>query len=138
MILSMRDEITVSEYEGLVLGVLRRELMEEPSWLRSEGYMIRVEDVRLDAAERERMAVVLFRDEARPRCLFGWRFPSNDESETDPDARRPWGLPQAEVWAGTIVLTNFEEQIVAGDLGLPSECDPGGITWVGAYKPRKP
>jgi hypothetical protein len=131
----MESGLTVREYELLVVSWLRQHLVEELGWLRDQGWMIWVEDVRLDVSEHERTVTILFRDDARPRCLFGWRFSSNDERETDPDARRSWGPEQAEVWAGTIVLTNFEEQIVAEDLGLPSECDPEGITWVGRYQP---
>ncbi len=131
----MGSRLTVREYEDLVVGALRRHLIEETRWLRSEGWLIRVEDVGLSTSERERMLVILFRDDARPGCLFGWRFPSNDEREADPEAKRSWGLPQAEVWAGTIVLTNFVEQIMAEGLGLPSECDPERTTWVGCYKP---
>jgi hypothetical protein len=126
--------LTVRQYEGEVLGWLRKHLVETLSWLRREGWMIRVEGVRLDVSEDERMVVILFRDEARPQCLFGWRFPSNDEEETDPEVRRAWGPPQAEAWV-SIVLTNFEEQIMAEGHGLPSECDPESITWVGDYKP---
>jgi len=131
----MESGLTVREYEGLVLGWLRQHLQERLSWLRSEGWMIWVEDVRLDVSEHERVMTILFRDGARPQCLFGWRFPSNDTEETDPEARGSWGPPQAEVWAGTIILTNFEEQIMAEGLGLPPECDPEGITWVGRYQP---
>jgi len=76
------------------------------------GWVIRVEDVRLDVSDHERMVVVLFRDNARPQCLFGCCFPSNDRLETDPEARRSWGLPQAVAWL-SIVLTNFEKQILA-------------------------
>lgn len=114
---------------------LRQRLAEELGWLRDVGRAIRVEDVRLEVSEDERMLSVLFRDEARPGCLFGWRFPSNDRSETDPEARRSWGPEQAEAWAGTIVLTNLEEEILAEDLGLPSECDTEGVTWFGDYQP---
>lgn len=124
------------EYEGLVLGVLRRQLIErnELSWLRLEGWMIRVEDVSLDVSEHQRMVLILFRDEARPQCLFGWRFPSNDEEEPDPQAQRSWGPPQADAWA-SIVLTNLEEEIMAAGYGLPTECVSESITWVGHYKP---
>ena len=73
---------------------------------------------------------------------FGWRFPATeaDSDAIDPYTERPssWeegrrGAEQAEIWAGTIVLTNFVEQIEAVDLGLPPECVPDGVTWVGDY-----
>jgi hypothetical protein len=126
--------LTVREYEEEVLGWLRQHVVETLSWLRREGWMIRVEDVRLDVSEHERMVLILFRDETRPQCLFGWRFPSNDREETDPEVRRSWGPPQAEAWV-SIVLTNFEEQIMAEGHGLPPECAPESIAWVGDYKP---
>jgi hypothetical protein len=72
----MEAGLTVREYEALVLSWLRHHLTEEHKRLRGEGWMIQVEDVRLDVSERERMLVILFRDDARPQCLFGWRFPS--------------------------------------------------------------
>ena len=43
------------------------------------------------------------------------------------------GLPYTK--AGTIVLTIQEGEILAEDLGLPSECDPEGVTWFGGYQP---
>ena len=124
------------EYEGLVLDWLRRHLAEELLRLRIGGWGLRVEDVRLETSGHERMLAILLRDEARPECLFGWRFPSNDRSETDPEARRSWGPEQAEVWANAIVLTNLEEEIMAVGYGLPSECAPEGVTWFGDYLPQ--
>jgi hypothetical protein len=103
----MEAGLTVREYEDLVLSWLRHHLTEEHKRLRSEGWMIQVEDVRLDVSERERMLVILFRDDARPQCLFGWRFPSNDTEETDPEVRSSRGPEQAEIWANTFDLTNF-------------------------------
>jgi hypothetical protein len=43
------------------------------------------------------------------------------------------GAEQAEIWAGTFVLTHFQEQIEALDYGLPPERDPDGVTWIGDY-----
>ena len=66
----MESGLTVREYEGLVLDWLRQHLQERLSWLRSEGWMIWVEDVRLDVSEHERVMTILFRDGARPQCLL--------------------------------------------------------------------
>jgi hypothetical protein len=33
----------------------------------------------------------------------------------------------------TFVLTHFVEQVEAAGYGLPPECDPVGVTWVGKY-----
>ena len=136
----MGARLTKSEYESLVVQTLHHYLIERDPGLVYDG-KIRVEDIRLDISGPEHMLEIFFRDDARPRCLFGWRFPA---TESDSDALEgvehldPWekglrGSEQAEVWAGTIVLTNFEEQIEAAGLGLPTDCDPDGITWVGRY-----
>ena len=127
--------LTVREYEGLVLAWLQQHLAGELGRLRAEGRIITVEEIRLEVSGHERMLAIFFRDGARPECLFGWRFPSNDREEADPEARRSWGPEQARVWAGTIVLTNLEEEITSEGYGLPSECDPEGITWFGDYPP---
>jgi hypothetical protein len=127
--------LTVREYEGLVLAWPQQHLTEELGRLRDEGREIRVEEIRLEVSNQKRMLAGLFRDEASPECLFGWHFPSNDVEEADPEARRSWETEQAEVWAGTIVLTNLEEQILAEDLGLSSACEPEGVTWVGECLP---
>jgi hypothetical protein len=87
------------------------------------------------------MLEILFRDDARPECLFGWRYPA---TEADSDALEgvdhpdTWekslrGAEQAEIWAVTFILTHFEEQIEAAGYGLPPECDPDGVTWVGSF-----
>jgi hypothetical protein len=41
----------------------------------------------------------------------------------------------AEFDAETFVLTSFVEQIGALGYGLPAECDPDEITWVGKCRP---
>ena len=144
----MGPRLTKYEYEGLVLKALHRSLIERDHGLRFEGKIL-VEEIRLDAYRAPSdasMLEVLFRDETRHGCLFGWRFPATD---ADADAlegfehQARWGEgvrgpEQAENWANTIALTNFEEEIEAVGYGLPSECDPGDVTWVGDYKPCSP
>jgi hypothetical protein len=130
----MEPRLTKTEYESLVLRALHRRLIEQDPGLRYDE-KIRVEDVRLDTSRPEHMLEILFRDDARPRCVFGWRFPATNIDQADPESMVPWGPEQAEIWANTFVLTNFEEQIQAAGLGLPSECDLDSITWVGDYKP---
>ena len=138
----MGSNLTKSAYEGVVLVTLRRYLIEQDPGLRHAG-KITVEEVRLDTSGPAHMLEILFRDDARRRCLFGWRFPA---TEADADALERveypalWeegvrGSEQAEIWAGTFVRTNLEEEIEAAGHGLPSECDPESITWVGAYQP---
>ncbi len=138
----MRLRLTKTEYESLVLKKLHLRLIEQDPGLRYDG-KIRVQDVRLETLEPDHLLEILFRDEARPRCLFGWRFPATEADAAALEGfehRARWeegvrGPEQAEVWANTIVLTNFEEEIEAVGYGLPSECDPGDVTWVGDYKP---
>jgi len=134
--------LTKREYEGVVLATLHRYLIEQDPGLHYDG-KICVEEIRLDSSGPAHMLEILLRDEARPRCLFGWRFPA-----TEADADALWGVEhparweegvrgpkQAEGWANTLVLTNFEEEIEALGYGLPAECDPHAITWFGDYKP---
>jgi hypothetical protein len=139
------SRLTKNEYEGLVLKALHRSLIDRNHGIRFEGKIL-VEEIRLDASRapsEASMLEILFRDEERPRCLFGWRFPATDADADALDGfehRARWeegvrGPEQAEGWANSIVLTNFEEKIEAVGYGLPAECDPRDITWVGAYKP---
>ena len=37
----------------------------------------------------------------------------------------------AEEWFAKLFLIHLEEEIEAVDLGLPEDCDPDTITWVG-------
>ncbi len=138
----MGPRLTKSAYEGAVLASLRRYLIEQDPGLRYDG-KITVEEVRLDTSGSVHMLEILFRDDARPRCLFGWRFPA---TEADADAlegvEHPalWeegvrGPEQADVWANAIVSTNLEEEVEAEGYGLPAECDPDGVTWFGDYLP---
>jgi hypothetical protein len=136
----MGTQLTKSQYEGTVLRTLRHHLMK-PGWEISYDGKIRVEAIELDTSGQASMLEILFRDDARPECLFGWRYPA---TEADSDALEsvehpePWekglrGTEQAEIWALTFVLTHFEEQIEAAGYGLPAECDSEGVTWVGSY-----
>lgn len=136
----MGRRLTKTEYERRVVDTLRHYLVEEGQDVRHEGNRIAVEEVRLERSGVVPMVEIMFREESRPRCLFGWRFPATeaDSDSIDPYVERPapWeeglrGAEQAEIWAGTIALTNFVEQIEAVDLGLPPQCDPEGVTWVG-------
>lgn len=114
-----------------MLRTLRHHLTERDAGLRYDGKIL-VEDVRLDASGPEHMLEILFRDDACLKYLFGWRYPA---TEADSDALEEgiehldlWekGLrepEEAEIWASTFVLTNFEEQIEAAGHGLPPECD---------------
>ena len=136
----MGSRLTKSEYERVVVDTLRYYLIERGWEIRYEG-KFGVEEVGLDASGAVHMVEMLFRDDARPECLFGWRYAA---TEADADAMEdiehptPWeeglrGAEQAEIWAGTFVLTHFQEQIEALGYGLPPERDPDGVTWIGDY-----
>lgn len=138
----MGARLTKTEYEREVVDKLRFYLVERGWDIRHRGNKIVVEDVRLDGPGAVRMIAIFFREETRTECLFGWRYPATeaDSDAMDDDVERPapWeeglrGAEQAEVWAVTFVLTHFQEQIEALGHGLPSECDPDGVTWVGDY-----
>jgi hypothetical protein len=88
----MGDRLTKSEYERVVIDALRHYLIERDSERRYEG-KIRVEDIRLDTSVPEHMVEILFRDDARPECLFGWRYPA---TEADSDALE--GIEHADAW----------------------------------------
>ena len=134
----MAAEIRIprEEYEQRVLRKLRQELMEGEPFV-EEGGRIKIEDVRLDTSGPLHKVHILFREVARPECLFGYWFEAVEwekESE-DPVVLDPqegcWG---PESWAGTMIVTNFEEQIDAAGFGIPSDCDPEIITWVNGHQ----
>jgi hypothetical protein len=139
----MALRLAKEEYEGLVVQTLRRSLIEQDPGLRYGDRKITIEDVRLDTSGATHMLEILLRDEARPGCLFGWRFPATEADSDelqgvgDPDRWKEGlrGPEQAEIWAGTFVVTNFVEEIEALGYGLPAECDPHAITWFGDDKP---
>ena len=124
------------------MATLRRYLIEQDPGIRYDG-KITVEEIRLDTSGPAHMLEIIFRDDARGRCLFGWRFPATEADANalegvEPSARWEEGVrgsEQAEIWAGTFVRTNFEEEIEALGYGLPAECDPDGVTWFGEYLP---
>lgn len=123
-------------YERRVLATLRGELVERDSGLEHAGNRIIVEDVRLENSEWPHRVHILFREESRPRCLFGFTAlavekgwdadPTSDTIDIDPS----FGYSEPEEWASIFVVTRFEEQVEALGYGLPEDCDPEGITWV--------
>lgn len=131
-------EIPRDEYERRALATLRKELLEGSPLIEREG-RFSVEDVRLETSGSPHRVHVLFREAARPGCLFGFWASAVEELSADPvvlDAQKGYWGP--EEWASTIVVTHFEEQLEAIDLGLPPDCDPEGITWVNGYRRLPP
>lgn len=134
-------EIPRKEYERRVLAALRKELLEASPLVEREG-RITMEDVRLETSVSPHRVQMLFREVARPGCLFGFWAPAveeEEESSADPivldTVEGYWG---PEDWASTIVVTHFEEQVAALDLGLPPDCDPDATTWVNGYRRLPP
>ena len=133
-------EIPREEYERRVLAALRKELLEGSPLIEQEG-RIRMEGVRLDTSGWPHQVHLLFREAARPACLFGFRAPAveDEESLVEPIVLDPeeggWG---PEGYAGTIIVTHFEEQVLAVNLGLPPGCAPEGVTWVNGYRRLPP
>ena len=134
-------EIPREEYERRVFATLRKELLESSPLIEIEG-RFRMEDVRLETSGSPHQVHLLFREVARPACLFGFRASAvedEEESSADPIVLYPeegyWG---PEGWAGIIVVTHFEEQVLAVNLGLPPECDPECVIWVDGYRRLPP
>ncbi len=132
---SMQPKLTLGEYEEVMVRTLRYYLIKRGWEIHSVG-KIQVEEIHLNASEPHHMLEIFFRDDARPECLFGWRYPATDsEAPDDLQAMTSWGPEQAEFAAEVFVITSFVEQIEAVDMGLPTECGPEAITWVGKYRP---
>lgn len=127
-------------YERRVLAMLRRELIDRDPGLEHGGNRIVVEDVRLEESVWPHRVHILFREEARPWCLFGFTAnavengkdtdPTSDTIDIDPSL----GYSEPKEWANIFVVTLFEEQVEALGYGLPEDCDPEGITWVDDYR----
>jgi hypothetical protein len=73
---------------------------------------------------RDNSVVLRFTHADRPGCTFAIRIPAVPEDEDG----GPGGYPPEE-WSG-IVWINFAELLEAEDMGLPTECDPDGPTWL--------
>lgn len=126
--------ISRDEYEQRVLQRLRKELLEDTPLVEREA-SVKVEEVRLDTSCPSHQVHILFRETSRPECLFGyWAEAVETESPADPIVLKPlkgyWG---PEDWANMAIVTGFEDQICAYEMGLPPDCDPDGITWVNGY-----
>lgn len=91
---------------------------DTPEWQR-----IRLQDVYPDSDAERPTAVVLFMDTSRPGCVFGARC-STDVVGVNPDDDQSLHL------AASICVTNIEEEVVAGDAGLPDDCAEDAVTWI--------
>jgi hypothetical protein len=134
-------EISREEYESRVLQALRKELLEEKPLIESDA-PVKIEDIRLDTSGVEHQVHILFRETSRPECLFGFWSGSVEWGQDEAsgpivlDSQKGYWGP--EEWASTLIVTWFEEQILAVGHGLPPDCDPDGITWVNGYRRLPP
>ena len=127
-------------YERRGVETLRREYIEADPDLTHEGNPVTVEGVEIDGSGLPRRVSILFREEFRPGCLFGFQCvavepkwdpaPSSETIVIDP-SQGYWG---PEGWAGVLVSTYFMEQVEALGHGLPPECHPETVTWVTGYR----
>ena len=99
-------------YEQDLIAKLKREF----DFLRRTG--IEVESLQVNGDGSMGVLLILFRYRGRSDQLFGFRFPSWDESLPDPG---PWS---AVVW------TNLEEAIQESDCGRGIDPDPAGVIWL--------
>lgn len=132
--LDVDRDIPKSEYESVVVDTLRRHLIDRDFGIRYDGKIV-VEEVRVDTSRSEHTLEVLFRDDAHPECLFGWRFPATSADALGaPGTDVRWGREQAVAHAEAMALSHFVEQIEAEGYGLPADCDTAGVTWIGGYR----
>ena len=97
-----------AEYERIVLRELRHILMEPGGQTESLERPtathggVRVEEVRLDASGPEHEIVLLFRDLARSRCLFGYRIEALEAPDVLHERSNPYPdlVSAARGWAG--------------------------------------
>jgi len=132
--------ISRENYERRVVETLRQEYVEADHNLTHKGNRVIVERVEIDGSGLPRRVSILFREESRPGCLFGFQCtavapewyldPSSDTVVVDPSQ----GYWRPEEWAGVLVSTYFMEQVEALGHGLPPECDPETVTWVTGYR----
>jgi hypothetical protein len=97
---------------------------------------VRVQEVRLDTTGPEHQVVFLFRDLGRPECLFGYRAPALEDAGVL-NARTstyPHWKDAARVYAEGLFF-NLEEELYALGYGLPGECSPDCIPWIGGGPP---
>lgn len=122
------------KYEELVRDALQRMLRERQIGHASKRIL--VEDVHLEAGgQYGDEVVVLFREVGRPHCLFGYRREAYEPPPADqPDWK--WDEsndPQGEgpQVAADMIFAHLQERVEASDMGLPEDCNPNSITWIG-------
>lgn len=132
-----RRRIEVDEYERRVLLYLRKHLVGDVSDSGELEMSFAVEDVSLEKSSTpdEDSIVILFRVPDRPGCLFGYRAPALNEVDPELGEDPEFGdeIEEPEIWAG-IIRASLQESILSDGYGLPSRCEPEGVTWI--WPPR--
>ena len=131
-------EIAREDYERRVGATLRKELVESDPELTYGDKRIIVEDVKVDKFHPKHLVHILFKEESRSECLFGY-YSDPVEWDTDPSSETIMLDPSAgywgpEGWSRQILATGFMEQVEAVGHGLPPDCEPNGIPWVTNYR----
>lgn len=97
-----------------------RESLRAYLWNRNEKVNpgLRMESLDFEGMYPATEAVIVFKDERRPGCRFGYRWGPLWEW-VEEDGETPGSL-------STIIWANFDE---ARALRLPPDCDPEAINW---------
>ncbi len=110
-------------YEERVIDQVRRELANEAI----SGLQVR--DLRLEGSYPGTRLILTFEHADRPGCTFGYKWPvwsADPEEHADP------------YFPAMGFIINLREELEAPDLGLPAECSPDTVTWIGPLPPEPP
>lgn len=80
---------------------------------------VEVAEVRLDGSD----VIIEFTTDSRPGCRFAFRRYALPLEDLDPN--------ETVEMAATEIRVNLEEEIEAVGYGLPEDCLPGQLTWIG-------
>lgn len=90
-------------------------------WRDGEAEVI---DVRLDGEHPDTALVLTFKHRDRPGCVFGFRM------QLSLTSAREDGVIDHPESAVNVIKANVDEEIEAADLGLPTDCSAGQVTWL--------
>jgi hypothetical protein len=127
--------------KGFALRV-KAELEERLADPRTPRLYSSLRDLKLQRVELEGTGlnvdlVVYFGHSDRPGCVFAARWKdiaaeaADDAREQEQMTEKPPSDDDLVEWFAKLILINLTEQIEAVDLGLPEDCDPDAITWIG-------
>lgn len=114
-----------------------RLVASDPPMLSSSLRDVNPERIEIEGSGANVDLVVYFRHGARPGCVFAARW-KDIAGEAADDARaqeKMTGKPPSDhelvEWFAKLILIHLDEEIEAVDLGLPEDCDPAAVTWIG-------